>query len=84
MMSLHDPGFLQTSGFSTVFANDIEVQCPTLLWVWLQFELVCDDPRTTVLDTSTTFSLYSLEGKERSWQILWRCMASLDVEMMNC
>ena len=59
VMSLHDPGFLQTSGFSTVFANDIEVQCPMLLWVWLQFELVCDDPRNNYSadDASATFSL---------------------------
>jgi len=25
------------------------VQCPVLLWVWQQFDLVCDDPRNTVL-----------------------------------
>jgi len=27
----------------------IQVQCPDLLWVSLPFELVCDDPRNTVL-----------------------------------
>jgi len=46
VMNLHDPGFLQTSGFSTEFANNtmnniIQVQCPVLLWVWLQFEYWC-------------------------------------------
>ena len=31
---------------------NIQVQCPVLLWVWLQiFELLCDDPRNTVLMT---------------------------------
>jgi len=41
-----EPGFLQTSRFST--GIDIQAQCPVLLCVWLQFELVCDDPRKTV------------------------------------
>ena len=32
-----------------VITMNIQVQCPVLLWVWLQFELVRDDPRNTVL-----------------------------------
>ena len=31
-----------------VITMNIQVQCPVLLWVWLQFELV-RDPRNTVL-----------------------------------
>jgi len=65
-MNLHDPGFLQTSGFSTV-------KCPVLLWVWLQFELVCDGPRNTVLMTfSLLFRRKRLRKRWKSWQILWR------------
>jgi len=30
---------------------NIQEQCPALLWVWLQYELVCDDPRNTILIT---------------------------------
>ena len=33
-----------------------------LLWVWLQFELVCDDPRNTVLMMPPSLSL---EAEER-------------------
>jgi len=62
VISLHDPGFLQTSGFNTGFANDTEVQCPMLLWVWLQFELECDDPRNTA--PMMPLSHYCLEGKD--------------------
>ena len=54
VMNLHDPGLLQTLGFSTGFTN---VQCQILLSVWLQFELVCDDLRKSADDASTTFSL---------------------------
>ena len=47
-----DPGFLQTSGFSTGFANG-HYKYPSAvswtrasdLWDWLQSELVCNDPR---------------------------------------
>ena len=63
------------------FANDIQVQCPMLLCVWLQFEFVCDDPRNTVLAASTTFSLFSLEGKEMGKLANTVEIASFDVEM---
>ena len=45
--------YLQTSGFSTV-----------LLWVWLQFELVYDDPRNGVLKMMPP-SLSPLEGEDQ-------------------
>ena len=41
---------------------NIQVECPVLLWVWLQFELVCDDPRNTVLMMPPSLSL---EAEER-------------------
>jgi len=40
----------------------IQVQCPVLLWIWLHFELMSDDPRNTVLiDDASSFSHYYLE-----------------------
>ena len=41
---------------------NIHVQCPVLLWVWLQFELVCDDPRNTVVMTPPSIS--HIEGED--------------------
>ena len=38
------------------------MQCPVLLWVWQQFELVCDD---TVLMMPPSLSHYSLEGEDQ-------------------
>jgi len=35
----------------------IQMQCPVLLWVWLQFELVCDDPRNTALMMPSSLAL---------------------------
>ena len=46
-MNLHDPGFLQTSGFSTGFANDKYTSAVSSASGY-NFELVCDDPRNTV------------------------------------
>jgi len=43
---------------------NIQVQCPVLLWVWLQFELVCDDPRNTVVIFPLPLSHYCLEGED--------------------
>jgi len=54
-----DPGFLKTLGsaWGLVMATiSIQVQCPDLLWVLLPFELVCDDPRNTVLIDSVSLS----------------------------
>ena len=67
---------------------NIQVQCPMLLWVWLQFELVCDNPRNTVLDdASTTFSLLftrkSLTKEEMGKLANTVEMASLDAELMK-
>jgi len=61
-----DPGLLQTSGLSIGFANGHHkyiyccVQC-MFLWVWLQFELVCDE---TVVMMPPSFSHYSFEGED--------------------
>jgi len=52
-----------------------QVQCPVLLCVWLQFELVCDDLRNTVLMLPPSISHYCIEGEvweRESWQMLWR------------
>ena len=43
--------------------NIMQLQCP-VLWVWLQFELVCDYPRNTVLVMPPSLSHYSLEGED--------------------
>ena len=59
-----------------IWMINVQVQCPVLLWVWLQFELVCDDPRNTVLMNPPSLSHYCLEGEDVE-------MASLDVEMMK-
>ena len=66
-----EPGFLQTSSFSTGF--DIQAQCPVLLCVWLQFELLCDDPRKTVywwcLHQSLITAWKELRKRWESWKI---------------
>jgi len=36
-----------------------------LVWVWLQFELVCDDPRNTVLIMHPSLSHFSFEGEDQ-------------------
>ena len=43
----------------------IQVQCPVLLWVviWLQFELVCDDPSNTVLMMPVSHACVGGEGR---------------------
>ena len=41
---------------------NLQVQCPVLLLIWLQLELVCNDPRNTVLMMPPPISHYSLEG----------------------
>ena len=48
-----------------------QVQFPVLLWVWLQFELVCD----ASINLSLLFTRRRLANTVR--------MASLDVEMMK-
>jgi len=49
-MNVHEPGFLLTSGFSTGFVEDKYTSAvSSALWFWLQFELVCDALRNTVL-----------------------------------
>ena len=45
---------------------NIQMQCPVLPWVWLQCELVCDDPSNTVLMMSPSLSHYCLD-REASW-----------------
>ena len=43
------------------------VQHPVLLWVWLQFELVCDNQRKTMLMVPpTTFSLFFRSRRPRT------------------
>ena len=59
------PGFLQTS-----------IQVPMLLWAWLQFELVCYDPRTMLMPLSQTEQQIGKLANAVE-------MASLDVEMMK-
>ena len=55
--------------------------------VWLQFELVCNDPRNTVLMMPPSLPHYSLggEGQEREDKVgkitMW--MASLDTRRME-
>jgi len=43
----------------------IQVQCPVLLWVviWLQFELVCNDPSNTVLMMPMSHACVGGEGR---------------------
>ena len=41
------------------------MQCPVLLWVWLQCELVCDDPSNTVLMMPPSLSHYCLDREDR-------------------
>ena len=62
---------------------NIQVQRPVLLWIWLHFELMCDDPRNTVLMMPPSFSHYYLEedGGRDEKDVE---MASLDVEIMKC
>jgi len=80
VVNLRDPGFLQTSMQASaqgLLIIIIQVQCPMPQWVWLQFELVCDDPRNTyaVLMIPPPLSHCCLDGKDQweSWKILWRC-----------
>jgi len=56
------------------------VQCPVVLWVWLQFELVSNDPRDTVLMMPPSFSCYYLEGEDQGRVVE---IASLDAQMMK-
>jgi len=43
------------------------VKHPVLLWVWLQFELVCDDQWNTMLMMPhTTFSLFFRSRRPRT------------------
>jgi len=60
-----DVGILQSlasvQGLLMTIVN-LQVQCPVLLLVWLQLELVRDDPRNTVLMMPPPISHYSLEG----------------------
>ena len=48
---------------------NMQVQCPVLLWVWLQFELVCDDPRNIVLMIHPSLSHYCLEDQKRDEEV---------------
>ena len=66
---------------------NIQVQCPVLLWVWLQFELVCDDPRNTVLVMPPLLShtLWGEKSGEENTKLANTVeMASLDTEMISC
>ena len=60
-----DVGILQSlasvQGLLMTIVN-LQVQCPVLLLIWLQLELVCNDPRNTVLMMPPPISHYSLEG----------------------
>jgi len=61
---------------------NIKVQCPVLLWIWLHFELMCDDSRNTVLMMPPSFSHYYLE-EDRGRDKKDVEMPSLDVEIMK-
>jgi len=54
--------FCRPPGFSTGFANDKSTSAGSR-GIWLQFELVRDDPRNTVLMIPPPLSHYYLEGK---------------------
>jgi len=43
---------------------NVQMRCTVLLSVWVQFELMCDDPKYkyTVLMMPPSLSRYSLEG----------------------
>ena len=43
------------------------MQCQVVPLVWVQFELVCDDPKNTVLMMPPSLSHWSLEGDDRGW-----------------
>ena len=67
-----DPGLLQTSGFSTGFAaGHYKSAVSMLLWVQLQFELVCDDPRNTVLMMPLSLSLPFKKEKTKEELSRW-------------
>ena len=49
--------------------------------VWLQFALVCDYPRSTVLMMPPALSHFSLEGEDRGKKVNTVEMACLDTDM---
>jgi len=77
-MNFYHPGYLQTSDFSTGFANDKYTSAVSnasvglvTIWtgVWWSQKYSADDASTTF---SILFRRKTLRKRWESWQILWR------------
>ena len=82
-----DPDLPQNSSFSTGFAKatvNVQMQCQVVLQVWVRFELVCDDPKNTVLMMHFLIGLQKEMTEDEMRQSGYTVeMAFLDMEKMK-